>query len=92
MLTNNPNLTAAAAALLQRWGDAWEYARKALDGGVENPYDTAQFVQLRTMLDKQRTIFLRLARDEVQPKPQDRAQLPEGEAPYPHPARRLDAL
>jgi len=81
MLTDNPELTTAAAVLLQRWGVAWERSRKALEAGAENPYGMPEFQTLRDELDSRRTIFLRLARAEVAPKALRRKEPPEVATP-----------
>jgi hypothetical protein len=90
MLTDNPELTTAAAVLMQAWGDAWDRARAALEAGAENPYGSSEFKTLKELLDRHRTTFIRLARDEMKVEPPSHSELAEGFTPLPRPfpARR----
>ncbi len=78
MLSDNPELPTAAAVLMSTWGAAWEYTREELERGVMDPYGTAEFKTLRDRLDGLRTTFIRLARDEVKPKPLSHLESREG--------------
>ncbi len=79
MLTDNAELILAATILLRDWGEAWEHGRRAIEEGGEEPYSTAEFINMRDRLDGRRTVFMRLAKDETKPPdiprpPQEGAQ------------------
>ena len=67
MLTDNADLILAATMLLRDWGEAWEYGRRVIEEGGENPYSTAEFINVRNRLDGRRTAFMQLAKYETKP-------------------------